>query len=201
MTLVMKKSYLYFRLIGLASVMAIVASACMSSRKYNVETDYSYQGKFKKYKTYAFLKDSQADTSLQNAVIEEEIRFRMDLLGYKLVEKNPNILVSYKVFMDNVRFTGYSQPEIEVFVRNEEYIDEKEQKYDPIKYNLREGTLLIVMFDGKQEKAIWQGYASGIFGNNFFNSTKYLKKPVRLIFDKYRFLAEGFAYDKPQNSE
>jgi hypothetical protein len=197
----MKKKYLYFKIIGFASLLALVVSSCMSSRKYNVETDYSYQGKFRKYKTYAFLKDSNADTSLQNAVIEEEIKFRMELLGYKLVEKNPNILVSHKIFIDNVRLTGYSQPEIEVFVKNEEYIDEKEQKYDPIKYNLREGTLLIVLFDGKQEKAIWQGYASGIFGNSFFNSTKYLKKPVRLIFDKYRFLAEGFAYDKNQGTE
>lgn len=182
-------------------MLALVVSSCMSSRKYNVETDYSYQGKFRKYKTYAFLKDNNADTSLQNAVIEEEIKFRMELLGYKLVEKNPNILVSHKIFLDNVRLTGYSQPEIELFVKNEEYIDEKEQKYDPIKYNLREGTLLIVLFDGKQEKAIWQGYASGIFGNSFFNNTKYLKKPVRLIFDKYRFLAEGFAYDKNQTTE
>ncbi len=182
-------------------MLALVASSCMSSRKYQVETDYSYQGKFRKYKTYAFLKDNNADTSLQNAVIEEEIMFRMELLGYKMVEKNPNILVSHKIFLDNVRLTGYSQPEIEVFVKNEEYIDEKEQKYDPVKYNLREGTLLIVLFDGKQEKAIWQGYASGIFGNSFFNSTKYLKKPVRLIFDKYRFLAEGFAYDKNQPTE
>lgn len=197
----MKKKYLYFKLIGFASLLALVVSSCMSSRKYNVETDYSYQGKFRKYKTYAFLKDNNADTSLQNAVIEEEIKFRMELLGYKMVEKNPNILVSHKIFLDNVRLTGYSQPEIEVFVKNEEYIDEKEQKYDPVKYNLREGTLLIVLFDGKQEKAIWQGYASGIFGNSFFNSTKYLKKPVRLIFDKYRFLAEGFAYDKNQTTE
>lgn len=197
----MKKKYLYFKLIGFASLLVLVASSCMSSRKYNVETDYSYQGKFRKYKTYAFLKDNNADTSLQNAVIEEEIKFRMELLGYKMVEKNPNILVSHKIFLDNVRLTGYSQPEIEVFVKNEEYIDEKEQKYDPVKYNLREGTLLIVLFDGKQEKAIWQGYASGIFGNSFFNSTKYLKKPVRLIFDKYRFLAEGFAYDKNQTTE
>jgi Domain of unknown function (DUF4136) len=193
----MKKNYyLFFKLFGFVSLFAILATACMSSRKYNVETDYSYHGKFKKYKSYAFLKDTNADTSLQNAVIEEEIKFRMELLGYKLVDKNPNLLVSYKIFQDNLRFTGYSQPEIEVFVKNEEYIDEKEQKYDPVKYSLREGTLLIVFFDGKQEKAIWQGYASGIFGNAFFNSSKYLKKPVRLIFDRYKFLADGFAYDE-----
>lgn len=191
----MKKFYQIFKLMSIVGVFAMALSACMSSRKYQVETDYSYQGKFKKYKSYAFLKDTNADTSLQNSIIEEEIKFRMELLGYKLVEKNPHILVSYKIFMDNLRFTGYNQPEIEVFVKNEEYIDDKEQKYDPIKYSLREGTLLIVFFDGKQEKAIWQGYAAGIFGNSFFNSAKYLKKPVRLIFDKYRFLAEGFAYD------
>jgi len=192
----MKQNYcLIFKLLSIIIVFAVAGTACMSSRKYSVESDYSYQGKFKKYKTYAFLKDTNADTSLQNQVIEEEIKFRMELLGYKMVEKSPHLLVSYKVFYDNLRFTGYSQPEIEVFMKNEEYFDEKDQKYDPIKYNLREGTLLIVFFDGKQEKAIWQGYASGIFGNAFFNSSKYLKKPVRLIFDKYKFLADGFAYD------
>ncbi|MCU0394050.1 MAG: DUF4136 domain-containing protein [Thermoflexibacter sp.] len=196
----MKKNYyLIFKLLGMFAVFAFVCSACMSSRKYQVESDYSYQGKFKKYKTFAFLKDTNADTSLQNSIIEEEIKFRMELLGYKLDEKKPHLLVSYKIFYDNLRFTGYSQPEIEAFVKNEEYLDEKDQNYDPIKYNLREGTLLIVFFDGKQERAIWQGYASGIFGNAFFNSSKYLKKPVRLIFDKYKFLADGFIYNDKES--
>jgi Domain of unknown function (DUF4136) len=189
-----------------ALALAIVAlfSACMSGRRYTVETDYSYHGKFKKYKTFDFVKDisPNAEENAQNRVIQDEIKFRMELMGYKQTDRRPDLLVSYRVFFDNLRFTGYNQPSIEEWARRED----EEEEYDPIKYSLREGTLLVLLFDGKQQRTIWQGYASGIFGNQLFAGERYLKRPVRLIFDKYRFLAEGFVYDakasaKPDDEE
>jgi hypothetical protein len=171
-------------------------SACMSSKRYEVESDYSYHGKFKKYKTFNFVKDvnPDAESNQQNTIIEDEIKFRMEVMGYQMTERRPDILISYRIFLDDVRFTGFNQPKIEDWIK----VQNEDVSYDPVKYNLREGTLLILFFDGKQQRTIWQGYASGLFGNSLFNSERYLKKPVRLIFDKYRFMAEGFAYENQQ---
>jgi len=181
--------------VGLLLV-AFIFIGCSTSQKIKVESDYSYHGKFKKYKSFDFVRDAAMlnDTAinLQNRIIEDEIRFRMGLMGYKQTDKKPDLLISYRIFFDDLRFTGFNQPDIEEWIR---YEDEKE-KYDPVKYNLRQGTLLILFFDGKQQRTVWQGYASGIFGNALFASEKMLKRPVRAIFDRYRFLAEGFSYDE-----
>ncbi|WP_250630693.1 DUF4136 domain-containing protein [Rhodoflexus caldus] len=187
-----------FRTFTCAAVLMTVALSftnCSTSQKLKVESDYSYHGKFKKYKSFDFVKDmnpNRLEDDPQSRIIEDEIRFRMGLIGYKQTDKKPDLLVSYRIFFDDLRFTGFNQPDIEEWVR---YEDEKE-KYDPIKYNLRQGTLLILFFDGKQQRTVWQGYASGIFGNALFASEKMLKRPVRAIFDRYRFLAEGFPYDE-----
>lgn len=178
-------------LIGLASVLM----ACSASQKLKVESDYSYYGKFKKYKTFDFVRDvnpNRLSDDPQSRIIEDEIRFRMGLMGYKQTDQKPDLLISYRIFFDDLRFTGFNQPDIEEWIR---YEDEQEE-YDPVKYNLRQGTLLILFFDNKQQRTIWQGYAAGIFGNALFASEKMLKRPVRAIFDRYRFLAEGFSYDE-----
>jgi hypothetical protein len=188
----------YFRTFTCSAALITAALAftnCSASQKIKVEYDYSYHGKFKKYKSFDFVKDLTLDDTVQNPqrlIIEDEIRFRMGLIGYKQTDKKPDLLISYRIFFDDLRFTGFNQPDIEEWIR---YEDEKE-KYDPVKYNLRQGTLLILLFDGKQQRTIWQGYASGIFGNALFASEKMLKRPVRAIFDRYRFLAEGFSYDE-----
>ncbi len=179
--------------INLCLFVLVLTASCMSSKRYTVETDYSYYGKFKKYKTFDFVKDisPSSEENIQNKMIADEIKFRMELLGYKQTDRKPDLLVSYRIFFDDLRFTGYNQPSIEEWARSED----EEEEYDPIKYSLRQGTLLVLLFDGKQQRTVWQGYASGIFGNQLFNGERYLKRPVRQIFDKYRFLAEGFAYD------
>ncbi len=189
-----------FTYTAMLMTVALFFTNCSTSQKIKVESDYSYHGKFKKYKSFDFVKDmnpNRLEDDPQSRIIEDEIRFRMGLIGYKQTDKKPDLLVSYRIFFDDLRFTGFNQPDIEEWVR---YEDEKE-KYDPIKYNLRQGTLLILFFDGKQQRTVWQGYASGIFGNALFASEKMLKRPVRAIFDRYRFLAEGFPYgERAQNN-
>ena len=44
----MKKAYLLF-------LTLLILAGCYSYREYPVEYDYSYHGKFKKYKSFAFL--------------------------------------------------------------------------------------------------------------------------------------------------
>ncbi len=173
-------------------LVVFIISGCYSYREYPVEYDYSYHGKFKKYKTFAFMVNQGADESMSNAIIENSIRKRLELQGYRQKDVKPNLLVSYRIYFDSLIFRGYDQPDIEKWVKSQR-IDEE---YDARKYDLKKGTLLIQLFDRKQEKAIWQGYATGVYGNIYFDNERQLKVAVRSILDRYQFLAEDFLRDK-----
>lgn len=176
-------------------IVGVFATGCLGYKEFPVESDYSYAGEFKKYKTFNFLdtRSSGLDSSMQNNVIEDAIRARMELQGYEYSEMEPRLLVSYKIFYDSLFFTGYEQPDIEMFLEYEENVD---QEMDPVKYNLRQGTLLVLMYDRERKKSIWQGYASGVFSNQYFTNKRYLQGAVRSIFDQYKVFAEGFTVQK-----
>lgn len=160
---------------------------CYSYREYPVEYDYSYHGKFKKYNSYAFMDPVEEDESVLNPIITEQIKTRMSYQGYKYKEEKPNLLISYKIYYDSLNFRGYNQPDIERWV---DYRYRTEEDYDPIKYDLKQGTLLIQFYDRKQDRSIWQGYATGVYGNIYFDNEKQLRVAVRSILDRYQFLAE-----------
>jgi hypothetical protein len=172
----------------------IMSTGCFSYREYPVEYDYSYHGKFKKYHTYAFLQGTgvKKDTSITNEIIEKVISDRLAVQGYKYKEEKPNLLVSYKIYFDSLKFQGYDQPDIEDWMKWQKTTEE----YDRREYNLRKGTLLIQLYDRRQDRSVWQGYATGVYGNIYFNNERQLKIAVRSILDRYKFLAEDFMENK-----
>lgn len=172
----------------------LILSGCYSYREYPVEYDYSYHGKFKKYKSFAFLENHSAmvDTTVSKEVIEDIIKSRLQTQGYNYRTEKPNLLVSYKIYYDSLNFRGYDQPDIDTWVKYEKDSEE----YSPRKYELRKGTLLIQLYDRKQERSVWQGYATGVYGNIYFNNERQLKIAVRSILDRYQFLAEDFMENK-----
>ncbi len=177
------------RLLFLSAVLLTFAS-CSGTKDFLIESDYSYHGKFKKYKTYTFVDQagSAEDSAIYNPIIEDAINYRMKLQGYEQTDDKPSLLVSYRMFFDDFEFLGYNQPQIDQWSKYEK----EDEEYDPIEYELREGTLLILFHDRKKRRVIWQGYASGVFGNRNFNNDRYMKRAVRSIFDQYRFFAEGY---------
>ena len=179
--------------IALISIVLFV-SGCFSYREYPVEYDYSYHGKFKKYRSYAFLENANPayDSSVSNEIIEKVIKNRLAIQGYKYKKEKPNLLVSYKIYFDSLKFHGYDQPDIEDWVKySKTTID-----YSKHSYTLKKGTLLIQLYDRKQDRSIWQGYATGVYGNIYFNNERQLKIAVRSILDRYKFLAEDFMENK-----
>jgi len=179
--------------IALLSIVLFV-SGCFSYREYPVEYDYSYHGKFKKYHTYAFLENAaeSSDSLATNEIIEKVIKDRLAVQGYRYKNEKPNLLVSYKIYFDSLNFRGYDQMDIEDWVKySKTTID-----YDKHKYTLKKGTLLIQLYDRKQNRSIWQGYATGVYGNIYFNNERQLKIAVRSILDRYKFLAEDFMENK-----
>ncbi|NJO03902.1 MAG: DUF4136 domain-containing protein [Bacteroidia bacterium] len=170
----------------------LLLSGCYISRDYVVESDYSYRSNFRKYQTYDFMIDSNPDavTTQYRDLIDESIQFRMKLLGYKFSKDKPDLLIIYKIFDQDFNFRGYNQPQIESFIQNE---DTTRKDYDPIRYDLRNGTLLIQFIDRKRRGTVWQGYTSGIRSATYNRNDRALKNAVISIFDKFKGLCNGSA--------
>lgn len=171
------------------AIVLVLCNACLGYKELPVEYDYSYKGNFKKYKTFDIMKPSgTADSSMINATIERSILSRMKFLGYRQTESKPHLLVSFKMFEDSMKFNGYNQPEIEQWVLG----GKEDINYDPKKLDLKSGTLLIQLYDRKQNRSIWQGYSTELYGAIDFHDKRTLRNAVISILDKYRFWAEGF---------
>jgi Domain of unknown function (DUF4136) len=172
-----------------AIITILLLSSCLGYKELPVEYDYSYKGNFKKYRTFDIMKPAgPADSTMTNEVIEKSIVARMKFLGYRQNSNKPHLIVGFKMFNDSLKFNGYLQPEIEDWVKNQA----EDIEYDPQKFNLNQGTLLIQFYDRRQNRSIWQGYATTQYGSIDFQNSRHLRNAVISILDKYRFWAEGF---------
>lgn len=171
-----------------APVLLLMCS-CLGYKELPVEYDYSYQGNFKKYRTFDIMRPvGLEDTTMTNDIIEKSIINRMKFLGYKQSDHRPHLIIGFKMYHDSLRFNGYNQPAIEDWIKSQK----EDIEYDRQKYELKTGTLLIQFFDRRQNRSIWQGYATTLYGSIDFGSNRQLKNAVISILDKYRFWAEGF---------
>jgi hypothetical protein len=167
----------------------ILLASCLGYKELPVEYDYSYKGNFKKYRTFDIMKPAgMQDTTMMNEVIEKSIISRMKFLGYRQVNNKPHLIIGFKMFADSLKFNGYNQPDIEEWARS----GKENLSYDPQKFSMKTGTLLIQFYDRRQNRSIWQGYATTMYGSIDFGNNRHLKNAVISILDKYRFWAEGF---------
>lgn len=179
-------------------LLIILLASCMGYKELPVEYDYSYRGNFKRYRTFEMVHArNMADSGMYNQVVEKSIISRMKFLGYRQVSHRPHLLISFKMFTDSLRFTGYMQPDIEDWIQEQK----EDLNYDKQKYDLKTGTLLIQLYDRRQNRAIWQGYATTLYGSIDFNNNRHLKNAVISILDKYRFWADGFVEGAPPAPE
>ena len=134
------------------------------------------------------MRPPEQDTIMRNEIVEDAISSRLRLQGYKYKSQKPNLLISYRLYYDSLRFRGYDQPDIEEWSKRPKVTEE----YDSRSYEMKTGTLLIQIFDRRQERSIWQGYATGMYGDTYLRNSRQLKVAVRSILDRYRFMADGF---------
>ena len=176
----MKNTVLFLLLVS------VVFGSCMRN-EYLVESDYSYAGSFKNYKTFDFMTEIGAnkDSVEQREAIQNAIHRRMELQGYKFNKKKPDLLVSYKMFYGDFDFYGYNQLDFENWL----VYESEDEAYDPVTYDMYEGTIIVILWDRKKRRVVWQGYATTMFGNPYQNE-KYIKWAVRSIFDQYRIFGE-----------
>jgi hypothetical protein len=171
------------------ALVLVLFTSCLGYKELPVEYDYSYKGNFKKYRTFEMMHPvGLTDTTMINDIVEKSIVSRMKFLGYKQSDSRPHLIIGFKMFNDSLRFNGYDQPDIEEWIKNQKV----DLNYDQRKVNLKTGTLLIQFFDRRQNRSIWQGYATTLYGSINFNNERHLRNAVISILDKYRFMAEGF---------
>jgi len=171
------------------ALVLVLFTSCLGYKELPVEYDYSYKGNFKKYRTFEMMHPvGLTDTTMINDIVEKSIVSRMKFLGYKQSDSRPHLIIGFKMFNDSLRFNGYDQPDIEEWIKNQKV----DLDYDQRKVNLKTGTLLIQFFDRRQNRSIWQGYATTLYGSINFNNERHLRNAVISILDKYRFMAEGF---------
>ncbi len=97
----------------------ILFASCLGYKELPVEYDYSYKGNFKKYRTFDIMKPAgPGDSTMTNDVIEKSIVARMKFLGYRQNPNKPHLIIGFKMFNDSLKFNGYSQPEIEEWIKN-----------------------------------------------------------------------------------
>lgn len=184
--------------IYLVLIITLILSSCLGYKELPVEYDYSYSGTFKKYRTFDIMRPvGMTDSTMTNQLIENSILSRMKFLGYRQTDRRPHLIVGFKMFTDSLNFNGYNQPDIEEWVKGQD----QTLNYDPLKYNLKSGTLLIQLFDRRQNRSIWQGYATTMYGGIDFQNQRHLKNAVISILDKYRFWADGFVEGRATSTD
>lgn len=193
-----------------AFIIALIFVNCSTQKDFITESDYSYNGKFKKYKTFQFMSIAANDSLYLKGTIEKNITSKLIAQGYQYSEKKPDILIAYTIYVDDFNMPGYDQPKIEKWVYNDWadklMIDEKfieaapspdmAVEYDQHKYMMSKGTMLISFHDRKRNRTVWQGYASGIFSSEDENIEGNIKKATAKIFREFRLLANGFVMEK-----
>lgn len=187
----------------------ILLGGCLSQKDFITDSDYSYGGKFKKYRTYNFMSSPENDTLYHREILEKTISSRMGAQGYFKQSKKPDLLVMYKIFYDDFSLRGYNQPHFESWVNNEiapsegesepvapdDFFEDEEvagEEYRVSNYEMNDGTLLVVFFDRKKKQTVWQGYASGVFSRDKKDSRKNIKVATSKIFNEFRLIADGY---------
>ena len=162
-------------------------SSCLSYKELPVEYDYSFNGRFNKYRTYNFFDFNSfhgEDTLEIRGAIEKHMKF----LGYKRKKKKPDLLLNYAIYEDSLKFRGYIQPEIvEWAERPNDNLD-----YHHVDFDLTNGTLLIQIYDRRMHSSIWQGYATDRYRQINFYNYKEVNNAVRSILNSYQFFAKDF---------
>ncbi len=178
----------------------LAGSGCASIREARVDSDYSYRGNFRHYRTYDFVTGTglSADSSRLGQSLREAIQQRFRAQGYRRANRRPDMLVNFRVYEGDMRFHGFDQEDLSQWIkRNVEESDDtpEDQRhgYQPIRLLLAEGTLLVTLIDVKSNRAVWNGYASGVTVPEGPMGEIVLKRSVRSILDRYRIFTEEFA--------
>ncbi len=202
----------------LAPVLAMMLVGCVTTRDVVLDSDYSYKGRFNRYRTFSFMADESTDAFDCNPIVQKVIQSRLGAMGYQREEASPDLLITYKFFYDKVDFLVYNQPDFNQWVEStygaqlargnpdsialvadtkkvkepEDSSLPESQGYDPIKTPMLEGMIFLSFYDTRRNEHVWSGYMSGVFRDTNSDNEVFLKSSIGKIMDEYKVLARGY---------
>ena len=187
----MKNTYFLFALL------IFICAGCFSSKDYVTEYDYNYQASFKKYKTFAFVVPTEKDSTMISPVLTATIGARLGSQGFREQESKPDLLVSYKIFMDSIKYRGYVQPEFDYYLQRVKNVPEKEdgdldkeqerdETYNHVKYSQNQGMLVVYVIDSKRGNTIWQGYTAANFDSESPNFQSDITRAAYRVMNEFK---------------
>ncbi len=194
------------QIIGGVILTGLLAS-CNANKEFVTESDYSYKAKFKRYKTFQFMRMQDTDSTQLKPILEKSIGAKLYSQGYRYAERKPDLYVGYRVYDKDFDMLGYEQLDLESYVLEdwpERLLTEDDQyimppppghpntDYNTNSYKMMKGTLLITFYDRKKDQTVWSGYASGIFAENNADLQKNLRIATNKIFREFRLIASGY---------
>lgn len=180
-------------------LVSLICTACFTQKDYVTDYDYHYQGNFKKYKTFAFLGSQNNDDNAIFPVLTATIGARLGSQGFKEQEGKPDLLVSYKIFSDSIKYRGYVQPEFNFWLERRgvntintegeiEKEQEKDETYNRIKYAENSGMLVIYVIDSKKGNTIWQGYTAANFDSESPNYQADITRAAYRVMNEFKIV-------------
>jgi hypothetical protein len=180
----------------------LIISGCISQKDYVADSDFNYSGKFKRYKTYGFVRNPFQDSTEYYQAIERTISSRLGSQGYRQKDDEPDLLINYKIFTDEVKYRGYDQPNfdfwlqrkadiVELTEEQEKENREKDETYNKVKYTENNGLLVIFVIDNKKGNTIWQGYTAAYFDLVSPDVSTELTKATYRVMDQFRVLTRN----------
>ncbi len=152
------------------------------------------------YKTYMWVEtkasendESKRATAYADISIHNEVNKELAKWGWNVVNENPDIYISYDVFVERTVTTEqqpvYSNSYTRYFFNpvrrrwSSVYYPSRFVGYDTYQTPVKEGTVTITMMDAETDKKIWQGWTTETFHSSGITTID-AQKSVRNIFRK-----------------
>ncbi len=186
----------YISYLAMAGVIVIVLAGCSTSSHVEVAQGVN----FSKYKTFGWAndnnsgKDGRADNDIVDNNIKNSISAELEKKGWRETDQRPDVLLDYNVTVAkavkketepvyNYPYSGYFYSpwrHRRMYFYNPGFF----AGYHTYNVPFKEGTLTVNMIDAKNNKLIWQGWASGDVSSKNV-TTKEAKNDVKSIFKKF----------------
>lgn len=176
---------------------ALLITGCAGTA--HIEKDKSAD--FSKYKTYAWAEKPETNEAkkarrneLTEANIRNSVNQQLQKIGWKEVDKNPDIMVNYELLVertekeqkDAVYSPSYTRSYYNRYTGrvNTYYYPGQFSGYDTYTTTVKEGTVTVTMIDNKTDKAVWQGWITSEIDSRKMTG-KEIDQSVKTIFRKF----------------
>ena len=176
---------------------ALLITGCAGTA--HIEKDKSAD--FSKYKTYAWAEKPETNEAkkarrneLTEANIRNSVNQQLQKIGWKEVDKNPDIMVNYELLVertekeqkDAVYSPSYTRSYYNRYTGRvyTYYYPGQFSGYDTYTTTVKEGTVTVTMIDNKTDKAVWQGWITSEIDSRKMTGNE-IDQSVKTIFKKF----------------